>query len=98
MGIHGHHQAPTGKSHYDHRREKGDHHATALRHLFNRLIGQLHCLNTDQLYDQTQGIRRCSTDNHLTVRTIGGLFKAHHGPHRGHPTAPLKYGDPRNHC
>jgi hypothetical protein len=30
----------------------GDWHAAALRHLFNRLIGQLyHCLNTGQNYD-----------------------------------------------
>lgn len=37
------------RAHYDQRREHGDHHAAALRHLFNRLIGQLHhCLQTSQ--------------------------------------------------
>jgi hypothetical protein len=46
---------PPARAHYDQRREKGDRHAAALRHRFNRLIGQLHhCLNTDQLYDQTK--------------------------------------------
>jgi transposase len=40
------------RTHYDQRRERGDRHAAALRHLFNRLIGQLHhCLQTHQPYD-----------------------------------------------
>jgi transposase len=40
------------RAHYDQRRERGDRHTAALRHLFNRLIGQLHhCLAAGQLYD-----------------------------------------------
>jgi transposase len=40
------------KDHYDLRRAHGVRHAAALRHLFNRMIGQLHhCLQTRQLYD-----------------------------------------------
>jgi transposase len=40
------------KDHYDHRRAHGDQHAAALRHLFNRMLGQLyHCLQTRQTYD-----------------------------------------------
>jgi hypothetical protein len=41
------------KEHYSRRRAAGDRHAAALRHLFNRMIGQLlFCLQTRQLYDQ----------------------------------------------
>lgn len=40
------------KVHYQRHRGQGDGHAAALRHLFNRLLGQLyHCLQTGQLYD-----------------------------------------------
>lgn len=40
------------KEHYDRRRARGDRHAAALRHLFNRMLGQLHhCLQTGQTYD-----------------------------------------------
>jgi transposase len=40
------------KDHYDRRRARGDRHAAALRHLFNRMLGQLyHCLHTGQTYD-----------------------------------------------
>jgi transposase len=40
------------KDHYDRRRAHGDRHAAALRHLFNRMLGQLyHCLQTRQTYD-----------------------------------------------
>lgn len=42
-----------GALHYQHRRNRGDRHAAALRHLFNRLLGQLyHCLQTGQLYNE----------------------------------------------
>ncbi|WP_433304583.1 IS110 family transposase [Actinoplanes sp. CA-030573] len=45
------HSEPT-KQHYQRRREQGDRHAAALRHLFNRLLGQLHhCLQTGQTCD-----------------------------------------------
>lgn len=40
------------KDHYDRRRAHGDRHPAALRHLFNRMLGQLHhCLHTGQTYD-----------------------------------------------
>jgi hypothetical protein len=40
------------RDHYLSRRERGDGHAAALRHLFNRMLGQLHhCLQTGQTYD-----------------------------------------------
>ena len=43
--------SPT-REHYLRRRERGDGHAAALRHLFNRMLGQLHhCLATGQHYD-----------------------------------------------
>jgi transposase len=38
--------------HYRRRRDHGDRHAAALRHLFNRMLGQLYfCLQIGQLYD-----------------------------------------------
>ena len=38
--------------HYLGRRDHGDRHAAALRHLYNRMLGQLyHCLQTGQTYD-----------------------------------------------
>jgi len=40
------------REHYLRRREHGDGHPAALRHLFNRMLGQLHhCLTTRQIYD-----------------------------------------------
>jgi len=40
------------RQHYLRRREHGDGHPAALRHLFNRMLGQLHhCLQTGQTYD-----------------------------------------------
>lgn len=43
--------SPT-RAHYLRRRERGDGHPAALRHLFNRMLGQLHhCLQTGQTYD-----------------------------------------------
>ena len=40
------------REHYLRRRERGDGHPAALRHLFNRMLGQLHhCLQTGQTYD-----------------------------------------------
>lgn len=45
------HPGPT-RDHYQRRRAHGDGHAAALRHLFNRMLGQLHhCLQTGQTYD-----------------------------------------------
>ena len=44
-------QGPT-RAHYLARRDRGDRHAAALRHLYNRMLGQLyHCLQTGQAYD-----------------------------------------------
>jgi transposase len=41
-----------GRDHYLRRRDGGDGHPAALRHLFNRMLGQLHhCLRTGQIYD-----------------------------------------------
>jgi len=44
-------QSPA-RDHYLLRRERGDGHPAALRHLFNKMLGQLHhCLATGQTYD-----------------------------------------------
>lgn len=43
--------SPT-RNHYQRRRDRGDGHPAALRHLFNKMLGQLHhCLATAQRYD-----------------------------------------------
>jgi hypothetical protein len=43
------------KEHYERRRALGDRHAAALRHLFNRFLGQLwYCLQTRQTYDENK--------------------------------------------
>ncbi|MUN39415.1 IS110 family transposase [Actinomadura litoris] len=43
---------PPARAHYQRRRDSGSRHPAALRHLFNRMLGQLyHCLQTRQLYD-----------------------------------------------
>jgi hypothetical protein len=40
------------REHYRQRREHGDLHAAATRHLFNKLLGQLHhCLQHQQTFD-----------------------------------------------
>ncbi|WP_433261624.1 IS110 family transposase [Actinosynnema sp. CS-041913] len=45
-------RAGAPRDHYQRRRAHGDRHAAALRHLFNRFLGQLHhCLQTGQTYD-----------------------------------------------
>ena len=50
------------KDHYDHRRMHGDQHAAALRHLFNRMLGQLyHCLHTRQTYDPIKAFGTSTT-------------------------------------
>lgn len=47
-------RSPGARVHYDRRRATGDRHAGAMRHLFNRMLGQLHhCLQTEQHYDET---------------------------------------------
>jgi len=48
--------SPT-REHYLHRRQHGDGHPAALRHLFNRMLGQLHhCLHTSQRYDPVKAL------------------------------------------
>lgn len=43
------------RDHYQRRRARGDGHPAALRHLFNKMLGQLHhCLQTGQTYDPTK--------------------------------------------
>ncbi|MGW2651978.1 IS110 family transposase [Streptomyces sp. NPDC001393] len=45
--------SPGAAAHYRRRREQGDWHAAAQRHLFNRMIGQLHhCLQSGELFDE----------------------------------------------
>jgi transposase len=47
--------SPPARAHYQHRKNTGDGHPAALRHLFNRLLGQLHhCLRTGQTYDEAK--------------------------------------------
>jgi transposase len=42
------------RARYDHRRNVGDRHSSALRNTFNRMLGCLyHCLQTGQLYDES---------------------------------------------
>ena len=46
--------SPGARGHYDRRRDHGDRHTAAQRHLFGRLLGCLHhCLTTGQHYDET---------------------------------------------
>ncbi|MGI5328295.1 IS110 family transposase [Actinomadura nitritigenes] len=45
--------SPGARAHYDRRRNKGDRHTAALRHLFNRLLGCLyHCVQHGLIYDE----------------------------------------------
>ncbi|WP_079408323.1 IS110 family transposase [Streptomyces sp. 3211] len=47
--------SPGANAHYRRRREIGDWHAQAQRHLFNRMLGQLfHCLKHKTLFDEHQ--------------------------------------------
>jgi transposase len=47
--------SPPARAHYQQRKNTGDGHPAALRHLFNRLLGQLHhCLRTGQTYDEAK--------------------------------------------
>jgi transposase len=50
------------REHYLRRRERGDGHPAALRHLFNRMLGQLHhCLATGQPYDPIKAFPHAAT-------------------------------------
>lgn len=45
--------SPGARAHYDRRRDTGDRHTAAQRHLFNRFLGMLfHCLEHDQPYNE----------------------------------------------
>jgi transposase len=55
--------SPGADAHYRRRREAGDWHAQAQRHLFNRLLGQLyHCLQTRQVFDEQHAFTSFSAD------------------------------------
>ncbi len=55
--------SPGADAHYRRRREAGDWHAQAQRHLFNRLLGQLyHCLQTRHLFDEQHAFTPFSAD------------------------------------
>lgn len=46
---------PPAREHYRHRREVGDRHGAATRHLFNKLLGQLyHCLQVGQTFNEAK--------------------------------------------
>ncbi|WP_425299160.1 hypothetical protein [Nocardia farcinica] len=48
--------------HYQRRREHGDRHNAALRHLFNKMLGQLHhCLHTRQTFDPDKAFGHIGT-------------------------------------
>jgi transposase len=50
------------RDHYLRRRGRGDGHPAALRHLFNRMLGQLHhCLATGQTYDPAKAFPHTTT-------------------------------------
>jgi transposase len=49
---------PPARHHYRHRREIGDRHGPATRHLFNKLLGQhYHCLQHGQVFDEDKAFR-----------------------------------------
>lgn len=55
--------SPGADAHYRRRREAGDWHAQAQRHLFNRLLGQLyHCLQARQHFDEHHAFPSFSAD------------------------------------
>lgn len=50
------------REHYRRRREHGDRHTAALRHLFNKMLGQLHhCLLTGQPFDPAKAFNTTSS-------------------------------------
>jgi hypothetical protein len=64
--VGGHRRRPTSpaREHYLRRRERGDGHPAALRHLFNRMLGQLHhCLPTGQTYDPARAFPHATPAN-----------------------------------
>ena len=54
--------SPT-REHYLRRRDHGDGHPAALRHLFNKMLGQLHhCLSTGQTYDPVRAFPHATAE------------------------------------
>jgi transposase len=52
--------------HYRHRRDHGDRHPAALRHLFNRMLGQLYfCLQTGQHYQPHKAFAAPQLDHQI---------------------------------
>ena len=53
---------PAARQHYRRRREHGDRHGAATRHLFNKLLGQLYyCLQNRELFNQDRAFRQAIT-------------------------------------
>jgi hypothetical protein len=47
--------SPAARQHYRRRRQHGERHGAATRHLFNKLLGQLyHCLQRQQRFDEAK--------------------------------------------
>jgi hypothetical protein len=47
------------REHYRRRRDHGDRHSAASRHLFNKLIGQLYyCLQHRRMFDEAKAFQR----------------------------------------
>ncbi|MFR9774092.1 IS110 family transposase [Nocardia sp. SC052] len=73
------------QQHYRHRRDHGDRHAPAVRHLFNKMLGQLyHCLHTHQTYDPTKAFGELAKqvnpgageiERHMTAPTLNPASK-----------------------
>jgi len=60
--------APEARAHYQHRKTHGDRHGAALRHLFNRMLGQLyHCLQTGQTYDPIKAFSQAASHTKQTA-------------------------------
>jgi transposase len=59
------------REHYLRRRDRGDGHPAALRHLFNRMLGQLHhCLATGQTYDPIKAFPHASAKPSADPETV----------------------------
>ena len=55
-------------AHYRRRRDHGDWHAQALRHLFNRMLGQLfHCLQSRQPFSEPLAFTATTADTTLAA-------------------------------
>jgi transposase len=59
--------SPSAREHYQRRKDHGDRHSAALRHLFNRMLGCLHhCLHTGQTYNDAKAFARDCPENGVT--------------------------------